>query len=535
LIEAATMRSATCDPALLSQFISGTLAPEAEREVVDHLTVCSACQGEVERLAGGASWFERAKLFLSPEREECWPTTSIILPPKDPAYDDSADRDSAADDFDDEVASPPISLDFLAPTDDLHSLGRVGTYEVMGVVGRGGTGIVLKAFDAALDRFVAIKVLSPSLAACAAARRRFARESQAAAAVVHEHVVPIHAVSEHQGLPYIVMQYVAGRSLQQRLDKRGPLALREILRIGLQTASGLAAAHAQGLIHRDVKPANILLENGVERVLVSDFGLARTMDDASLTCSGVIAGTPQYMAPEQARGEGVDYRTDLFSLGSVLYALATGHSPFRAETTMGVLHRICKESPRPIQDINPEIPHWFSAIVARLHAKNPAKRYGSAADVAELLQRHLARLQAPSSDPRFAVAEKIRSTRAWFARRRHLALITAGVAVALAIGGTPVVQRIWPPAGANGAAAASTVHQGSVAAGASIADERQSDVVWSQSVSDVRSRLTRVEDELHASTVPPDIVGHEMDSIRGRLEEINKLFQNDANVPGVSR
>ncbi|HKD38172.1 MAG TPA: serine/threonine-protein kinase, partial [Pirellulales bacterium] len=252
------MRSALCDPGLLSQFISGTLAAETERELVDHLSICGACQRELERLAGGPSAFEQVKVLLSPEREESWRTTSIVLPSKSAAGEDCDDQTCAGEDADEEVASLPISLEFLGPTDDLHSLGRVGTYEIMGVVGRGGTGIVLKAFDAALDRFVAIKVLSPTLAASAAARRRFARESQAAAAVVHEHVVPIHAVSEHQGLPYIVMQYVAGRSLQQRLDARGPLPLAEILRIGLQTASGLAAAHAQGLVHRDVKPANVL-------------------------------------------------------------------------------------------------------------------------------------------------------------------------------------------------------------------------------------------------------------------------------------
>src|SRR5690606_17016227 len=131
----------------------------------------------------------------------------------------------------------------------------------------------------------------------------------------------------------------------------------------------LAAAHAQGLVHRGVKPANILLENSVARVLLTDFGLARTVDDASLTCSGVIAGTPQYMAPEQARGEQIDHRTDLFSLGSVLYAMCAGHSPFRAETTMGVLHRICRESPRPLRELNPQVPEWLDRIIRRLHAK----------------------------------------------------------------------------------------------------------------------------------------------------------------------
>src|SRR5207244_2968915 len=162
------------------------------------------------------------------------------------------------------------------------------------------------------------------------------------------HVIDIHAVDETRELPYLVMEYISGISLQERLDKSGPLELKEILRIGVQTASGLAAAHAQGLVHRDVKPANILLENGVERVKLTDFGLARAVDDASLTQSGVVPGTPQYMAPEQALGEAVDARADLFSLGSVLYALCTGHPPFRAATALAVLKRICDDTPRDV-------------------------------------------------------------------------------------------------------------------------------------------------------------------------------------------
>src|SRR5205814_432325 len=160
-------------------------------------------------------------------------------------------------------------------------------------------------------------------------------------------------------------------SLQDRLDRTGPLELTEILRIGTQTAAGLAAAHAQGLIHRDIKPANVLLENGIARVKITDFGLARTVDDASVTQSGVIAGTPMFMAPEQAAGESVDHRADLFSLGSVLYALCTGHPPFRASGTMGVLKRVMHDTPRPIREINPDIPDWLEAIVAKLHAKDP--------------------------------------------------------------------------------------------------------------------------------------------------------------------
>ena len=194
------------------------------------------------------------------------------------------------------------------------------------MIGQGGMGVVLKAFEPALHRLVAIKVLAAAVAGSATARRRFTREAQAAAAVCHDHIVAVHGVHEADGLPYLVMQYVAGESLQTRLDRTGPLEVIEIVRIGLQTAPGLAAAHAQGLIHRDIKPANLLLENGLARVKITDFGLARMADDVQLTQNGVVAGTPEYMAPEQARGETVDHRADLFSLGSVLYALCTGRA-----------------------------------------------------------------------------------------------------------------------------------------------------------------------------------------------------------------
>src|SRR5262249_44296011 len=162
--------------------------------------------------------------------------------------------------------------------------------------------------------------------------------------------------------PYLVMAFIAGLSLQQRIDRSGPLELKEILRIGMQTASGLAAAHAQGLIHRDIKPANIMLENGIERVRITDFGLARAVDDVSVTQSGAVAGTPQYMAPEQAGGETVDQRADLFSLGSTLYATCTGRAPFRGSSGLAVIRQVCDVEPTPIRTLNPDVPLWLEGI-----------------------------------------------------------------------------------------------------------------------------------------------------------------------------
>ena len=342
----------------------------------------------------------RRRLQASAADDDAWSEVREALHPQLPS-DALKVRDAALDTAagDDAPFNHNTVLNLLAPTDDPQMLGRLGAYEVVGIIGSGGMGVVLKAFDRALNRYVAIKVLAPHLGSSGAARRRFSREAQAAAAVVHDNVIEIHGVADTAGLPYLVMPYVRGPSLQRRLDDEGPLAVAEILRIGMQAAAGLAAAHGQGLVHRDVKPANILLAEGVERVKLTDFGLARAADDASLTKTGIIAGTPQYMSPEQARGESVDGRSDLFSLGSVLYALCTGRAPFRAETSYGVLRRITDDEPRPIREINPEIPQWLCRIVARLMAKRPEDRFGSAREVAELLKECLAHVQQPTAVP----------------------------------------------------------------------------------------------------------------------------------------
>src|SRR5262249_48807622 len=293
----------------------------------------------------------------------------------------------------DSKSDDAIPLDFLQPSTKPGSLGRLGHYEVMEAVGKGGMGIVLRAFDEKLHRVVAIKVLAPELAGHPPARRRFGREARATAAVTHDNVIAIHAVEAEGPIPYLIMQFIEGCTLQQKLERTGPLPIKETLRLGIQIADGLAAAHRQGLVHRDIKPANILLENSIERVKITDFGLARAVQNDNLTHSGFLAGTPAYMSPEQANGERVDHRSDLFSLGSLLYALCTGHAPFRASTAPAVLKRVCDETPRPIREINPDVPEWLVAVVAKLQAKGPGQRFATAEEVAGLLGPRLTQLQ----------------------------------------------------------------------------------------------------------------------------------------------
>ncbi len=271
----------------------------------------------------------------------------------------------------DDDANGAEDLAFLSPSRRPDSLGRLGHYEMLQVLGKGGFGIVFRAFDETLQRVVAVKVMAPQIATLSPARKRFLREARSSAQVRHENVVQVYEVGERP-LPYLAMEFIPGETLQQKLDRSGPLDVPEVLRIGRQIAEGLAAAHATDLIHRDIKPANVLIEGGPQqRAKITDFGLARAADDASISQSGVIAGTPMYMAAEQALGHQLDQRADLFSLGSVLYQMVAGRPPFRAPSTLAVLKRVAEESPRPIAEIIPETPAWLCEIIAKLHAKNP--------------------------------------------------------------------------------------------------------------------------------------------------------------------
>lgn len=370
-----------CEIDRLQQLLDESLPEPAERDLAEHIATCPDCQQKLETLAAGQNWWTEAGERLS----------------RTTAFRGHSDDSFLAHDDESSHFATDFAVDFLEPAEDSSLLGRLGDCEIVEVIGRGGMGVVLKGYQPDLHRHVAVKVLSPHLAASGAARRRFAREAQATAAVVHPHVMAIHSVYAGGRLPYLVMPLIPCQSLQERLDQHGPLDVKDILRIGMQTALGLAAAHAQGLVHRDVKPANILLETNVDRVLLTDFGLARAVDDASLTRTGVIAGTPLYMSPEQAAGDAVDHRSDLFSLGAVLYAMATGRPPFRAETTFGVLRRIRETAPRPIREINADIPEWLERIVFKLLEKDTADRFDSAGEVATLLEQCLAHTQQPTT------------------------------------------------------------------------------------------------------------------------------------------
>ena len=368
----------------------------AMAEYADHLETCAQCQQTVAELSE-RRWREQEVVHcLQPALERAAGSEPALTRVMAQLKNELTLLHNADDEASLE-AEDALAILNLSERPEL--LGTLGGYEVQEIIGRGGMGVVFKALDPVLNRSVAIKVMAAAAASGPVARRRFIREAQAAAAVCHEHIVTVHGVHEARGLPYLVMQFVAGESLQDKLDRMGPLEVTEIVRIAQQTAAGLAAAHAQGLIHRDIKPANLLLEEGQDRVRITDFGLARTTQDVGLTQAGVVTGTPEYMAPEQARGDPVDHRADLFSLGCVLYAMCTGRPPFRAAAPLAVLRQITDQVAAPVRSLNPQVPAWLACVVELLLAKDPADRIQTADEVARLLEAYRAHLRDPLTMP----------------------------------------------------------------------------------------------------------------------------------------
>ena len=382
------LRNETCNDESLRKLLTDKESSDEFQMTLKHVDSCASCQNRLEQIAAGEElWDEAQSVFCGSTFAATENGTSQVPVPW---YGRTI------------VWNETMASRLLSPPMHPEMLGRIGRYDVERLIGSGGMGLVFKAHDSELNRPVAIKLLAPYLAGNGSARKRFAREARAAAAVVDEHVVAIHNVEsddDPEKAPFLVMKYIAGGSLQQRLDREGPLEVREILRVGMQTAKGLAAAHSQGLIHRDIKPSNILLDEGVDRALLTDFGLARAENDACLTHSGFQPGTPHYMSPEQVRGDAIDGRSDLFGLGCLLYSMCTGHPPFRAESSYAVLRRIVDDEARSIREINPDIPEWLELIVMKLLAKSPDQRFESAESVAQLLEECLAHTQHPTVSP----------------------------------------------------------------------------------------------------------------------------------------
>jgi eukaryotic-like serine/threonine-protein kinase len=266
-----------------------------------------------------------------------------------------------------------------------------GRYSVIEEIGRGGMGVVYAARDVALDRPVAIKLLPPALAAIDEPRRRFLREARTAASLSHPHIVPIHAVEEHDGLVFFVMALVDGESLGQRIRRLGPVPAREALRVVQEVAWALAHAHARGVVHRDVKPDNILLERDGDRALVTDFGIAFAAGRQT-PIDGVALGTPAYMSPEQGRGEEPDGRSDVYALGVTAWMAFSGRLPFPGPSAVAFLTQHASLPVPSLMEAVPALPLHVAAAIDRCLAKNPAERWPSAEEMAQALSTERARL-----------------------------------------------------------------------------------------------------------------------------------------------
>ncbi len=277
---------------------------------------------------------------------------------------------------------------------------RLGRYQIVGELGRGGMAVVLKAYHPALDRYVAIKVLPPQFAYDQDFVRRFLREARSAAALHHPNIVTIHDVDRADGYTFIVMQLVEGKTLDQVIRESGRLPLPRIQRITCQMVDALEHAHERGLIHRDIKPSNIMVDDARDdKVTLMDFGLVRAAEDTSLTRTGTIVGTPEYMSPEQAEGGDIDHRTDIYSLGVVLFKMVTGRVPFSKSTPHAVLIAHMTEEPPSLRSLSPDVPAGVEAAIRKALAKNRQTRYARVRELGRDLVAASRGAMGPSQAP----------------------------------------------------------------------------------------------------------------------------------------
>lgn len=401
------------EPDVLQRLALNQASPTEAFQVSKHLVRCKFCAEMVRALkdasqvlasmpagtavggVAGTGVMASQPAPVAPAKPDLASERTIAHPP--PAAESSGRRTTPVDA--DNFLSPPLAPD---------EMGRMGPYRVLKILGSGGMGVVFQAEDPQLGRLIALKAMRPALIGDDVCRKRFMQEARAAAAVEHEHIVTVYRVDEDRGFPYLTMQYLHGENLEDRLWREKRLPLDEVVRIAREVASGLAAAHDQGLIHRDIKPSNIWLESSRKsaaqpsnrggKVKILDFGLARMMGDTTkqLTQTGFVVGTAGYIAPEQARGLTVDLRCDLFSLGCVLYEMCTGTVPFQGTDAMSRLTALAVEQPRNPRELNPNVPPKLAEVVTWLLNKAPDDRPRSAHLVVDALTEVEALL--PSAD-----------------------------------------------------------------------------------------------------------------------------------------
>ena len=310
---------------------------------------------------------------------------------------------------------------------------RLGKYQIRSVIGQGGMGTVYEAYDAALDRLVALKVMAPHLAWQEGFVERFLREARAAARLRHPNIVTIHDVGRSGGWYYFAMDYLKGKTLAQIIEARGPASLEDALRVLRPLGDGLDYAHSQGLVHRDIKPSNVIVSDAGD-VTLTDFGIARATAAARLTGTGVVMGTPEYMAPEQASGADVVSQTDQYALGVIAYEMLTGRAPFQAKSTATLLYKIVNDPPPPLRAVRPDLPAEAQRSLERALAKKPGDRFGTCGEfmgALEAARRSAEGERLPPPRPREKVEPAPRESATPRKQRRRLLVGLGGAALAL--------------------------------------------------------------------------------------------------------
>ena len=393
----------SCDKVVLSQYLESTLSVLEQKGLESHLSECANCRATIESLAADGDFWTAASEALDAPK-----AIRLLRPTADLSLAALASSANGTDTLASELLSGDTPTEttlsqttmlqrWLDPSNKENSLGRIGKYEVLGIVGQGGMGLVLKALDTELERMVALKTLAHHVTSRPDARLRLAREARAAAALRHPNIVAIFGMETWRDVPLIVMPLVEGGTLQQYASKQ-QLTTEQVLTTALQIACALAALHAAGIVHRDLKPSNILLQDGLEHVLLSDFGLARFDGDLAITHSDALAGTPFFMSPEQALGRSIDVRSDLFSFGSVLYWLCTGKYPFRGNSNYETLSKLIHSEANSDELVRRQVPSYLQRLIQRLLAKEPSERWSTAEEVVVLLRGSLAHYRSPAED-----------------------------------------------------------------------------------------------------------------------------------------
>lgn len=390
----------------LRRLAAGLLPNEEAQSLENHVLSCPACVNRLAALeSAGPARAESSAIFAFLSQEAhvldrllsnaLGAETDTSALQREAATSDTADNRAAA-------AGDPELPEILALFDPPQQPGYLGSfagYRVVRLLGAGGMGLVFEAEDPRLRRTVALKLLRPRMARVPGTRARLLREAQAGAALQNDHVVSVFDAGEHKSIPFLTMPLLSGKTLDRRLadgakyDSAGALALAR------QIALGLAAAHDAGLVHRDLKPANVWIERGSDRAKILDFGIAFSTGEPNLTQEGTIVGTVAYMAPEQAQGLGVDARSDLYSLGCIVYQLLAGKAPYEGSTPQAVLAKLVTSTPQPLQRLNDGIPSSVSRFVERLMARDPADRPVSARQVADEIDEIARELSAVPTEP----------------------------------------------------------------------------------------------------------------------------------------